>query len=66
MVDTRMGDGSQKLVDAWPRNDPGKRAFCELPKAISGLLVPWTGAYFRIDENVGVDRLRCSAAIHEV
>jgi len=66
MVDAGMRDNSQILVEARPGNGPRKGAFRKFPKQSSGLFMPRTGTDFRVDENVGVDRLRRSPAIHEV
>ena len=66
MVDAGMRDNAQELVEEWPGNGPRKGAFRKFPKQPSGLFMPRTGTDFRVDENVGVDRLRRSPAIHEV
>jgi len=63
MIDAGMRDNSQKLVEARPGNGPRKGTLGKFPKQSSGLFMPRTGTDFRVDENVGVDRLHRSPAI---
>ena len=66
MVDSRMGDDAQELIDAWPRYSPGKGTFRKFPEEPPSNLVMRTRADLRIDEDVRVDRTHWSPSIHEI
>ena len=56
IVDARMGDNSEKLVQAGPRNSPGRAAFGKVGQVTGSPRVEFRVPPVRVNQNVGVDR----------
>jgi hypothetical protein len=66
MIDARMGDDPQELVDAGPGNGPRYRALGKRAQEIARSPVVSTRYDLRLNKHIGVDRPHRLPAVHQI
>ena len=66
MVDSRVGNNPQELINAWPGDCPRNRTLSHFGENLTGDLVVRAGANLSVDEDIRVNGLHTLPAVHEI